>query len=151
MEAPRPGASRDVATGDGQRPARRQATTLTINGSTASAAPIATTHQPDPVLATTLVVTVAGADAGGTPVQPLGLQTVTLTQDGQDLVWHVELTGSLSPGALGRDHESVCLLLGRSLTGPVSSQLCLAGPRRGARPPRALYSPITRAGPGRAG
>jgi peptidoglycan-N-acetylglucosamine deacetylase len=110
------------------------------------------------VLATTLVVVVvlaaaaavAGAGAGVTPVQPLSLQTVSLTQDGQDLAWSVELTQSFSPGALGRNHESVCLLLARSSTGSVVSQLCLAGPRRGERSPRVLYLPITPAGPGRA-
>ena len=104
------------------------------------------------VLATTLVVAVAvaGAGAGVTPVQLLSLQTVSVTQDGQDVVWQVELTRSFSPGALGREHESVCLLLGQSSTGSVGSQLCLAGPRRGERSPRVLDSQITRAGSGRA-
>jgi peptidoglycan-N-acetylglucosamine deacetylase len=102
------------------------------------------------VLATTFVFAVAAAGAGVTPVGPLGLQTVSLTQDGQDLVWHVELTQPFSPGALGRDHESVCLLLARSSTGSAVSQLCLAGPRQGDRSPRVLYSSITPAGPSRA-
>jgi peptidoglycan-N-acetylglucosamine deacetylase len=102
------------------------------------------------VLAATLVVWVAGAGAGVTRVQPLNVQTSSLTQDGHDLVWQVELTQSFSPGALGRDHESVCLLLGQSSTGSVVSQLCVAGPRRGERSPTVVYSQITRARPGRA-
>ena len=102
------------------------------------------------VLAATFVVGAAGAGAGVTPVQPLSLQSASVTQDGQDLVWNVELTQSFSPGALGREHESVCLLLARSSTGSGVAQLCLAGPRRGERSPRVLYSPITPAGPGRA-
>lgn len=96
------------------------------------------------------VVVVGAAGAGVTPVQPLGLQAGSLTQDGQDLTWQVELAQSFSPGALSRDHESVCLLLERASSGSVASQVCLAGPRRGERSPRLLYSPITDAGPGSA-
>ena len=102
------------------------------------------------VLAVTFVVGVAGAGAGVTPLQPLSLQSVSVTQDGQDLVWSVELTQSFSPGALGREHESLCLLLARSSTGSGVARLCLAGPRRGERSPRVLYLPITPARPGRA-
>jgi peptidoglycan-N-acetylglucosamine deacetylase len=102
------------------------------------------------VVAATCVVAVADGGASVTRAQPLGLQTVSVTQDGQDLVWRVELTQSFSPGALLRDHEDVCLLLGRSSTGPVGSRLCLAGPRDGEGSPRVLYSQITGVGPGRA-
>jgi peptidoglycan-N-acetylglucosamine deacetylase len=103
------------------------------------------------VLAATFVVGVVGVSgAEVTPAQPLSLQSVSVTQDGQDLVWSVELTQSFSPGDLGRNQESVCLLLARTSTGSGVAQLCLAGPRRGERSPRVLYLPITPAGTGRA-
>lgn len=101
------------------------------------------------VLATTFVFAAAAAGAGVMPVQPLGLQTASLAQVGRALVWSVEITHPFSPRALGRDPESVCLLLARNSSGSIIAQLCLAGPRRGERSPRVLYTPITRAGPGR--
>ena len=100
------------------------------------------------VLVATLLVCAGAAGAGPVPAQPLAVQAASLTQDGQDLVWQVELGQSFSPGALGRDHDSVCLLLERAANGSVLSQVCLAGPQRGKRSPRLLYSPITHAGPG---
>jgi peptidoglycan-N-acetylglucosamine deacetylase len=63
-------------------------------------------------------------------------------------VWQVELGQPFSPGALLRNHQSLCLLLERASNGSVVSQACLAGPRHGERSPRILYSPVTRAGPG---
>ena len=100
------------------------------------------------VVAAGLMLFVGAAGAGTVPPQPLGVQAASLTQDGQDLTWQVELTQSFSPGALNRDHEAVCLLIERSSNGAVASQVCLAGPGHGDRSPRLLYSPITSAGPG---
>jgi peptidoglycan/xylan/chitin deacetylase (PgdA/CDA1 family) len=88
------------------------------------------------------------AGAGSVARQPLGVQTASLAQDGQDLVWQVELAHSFSPGALRRDHESVCLLIENASGGSVTAQVCLAGPARGQRSPRLIYSRVTRAGPG---
>jgi hypothetical protein len=74
------------------------------------------------------VVAVAGAaGAGGLPAQPLGVQAASLTQVGQDLVWQVELNRSFSPGALRRNHESLCLMIERASTGSVASQVCVGG------------------------
>ena len=98
--------------------------------------------------AVSLALFVGAAGAVSAPRQPLGVQAASLAQDGQDLVWQVELTQSFSPGALRRDHESMCLLIERGSGGSVVSQICLAGPRRGQRSPTLLYSPITHAGPG---
>jgi peptidoglycan/xylan/chitin deacetylase (PgdA/CDA1 family) len=96
--------------------------------------------------ALTFVAGAAGAVSA--PLQPLGVQSASVTQEGQDLVWQVELTQSFSPGALRRNHESICLLIERASNGAVDSQVCLAGPGHGERSPRLMYSPITRAVPG---
>jgi peptidoglycan/xylan/chitin deacetylase (PgdA/CDA1 family) len=100
------------------------------------------------VLAAMLVVLVGAAGAGTAPQQPLGVQAASLTQNGQDLVWQLELTQSFSPGALHRDHESLCLVIEPSSGGSVTAQVCLAGPLNGQRSPRLMYSPVTRAGAG---
>ena len=95
-----------------------------------------------------LVVAAAALGASSVPAQPLGVQAASLTQVGQDLVWQVELMHSFSPGALRRNHESLCLLIERAMNGSVIGQVCLAGPRPGSPSPSVLYSPISRVGPG---
>jgi peptidoglycan-N-acetylglucosamine deacetylase len=100
------------------------------------------------VIAATLAVVAGAAGATSVPLQPLGLQAASLTQQGQDLVWQVEVGQSFSPGELRRDGRSMCLLIERTSGGSVASQVCISGPRRGERSPRLVYSPITRAGPG---
>ncbi len=100
------------------------------------------------VAAAGLALVVGTAGAVSAPPQPLGVQGASLGQDGQNLVWQVELTHSFSPGALRRNHESMCLLIERASNGAVLSQVCLAGPGHGERSPRLMYSAIARAGPG---
>ena len=94
------------------------------------------------------VVEGAGARSVGSR-QPLAVQTASLVQEGQDLVWQVGLTQAFSPGALRRDGRSVCLLIERAANGSVVSRVCLAGPRRGARAPQLIYVPVTGAASGR--
>jgi peptidoglycan/xylan/chitin deacetylase (PgdA/CDA1 family) len=96
----------------------------------------------------TLVVLAPAAGAGSVPIQPLGVQAASLTQVGQDLVWQVELTQSFSPGALRRNHESLCLLIERTSNEAVAGQVCLGGPRPGSPSPSVSYSQVTRVGPG---
>jgi peptidoglycan-N-acetylglucosamine deacetylase len=91
------------------------------------------------VLAAGFVIAVRAAGAQGVVQQPLGVQAASLTQSGQDLVWQVELASPFSPGGLRQDHRSLCLLIERVPNGAVLSQVCLAGPGRGARMPRLLY------------
>ena len=98
------------------------------------------------VVAFGAVVHAAGA-SGVVPSQPLAVQTASVVQEGQDLVWQLELAQPVSPGALRRDHRSVCLLIGRAANGSVVSQVCLSGPRRGARLPELIYTPVTPLGP----
>lgn len=92
----------------------------------------------------------AGASSAGPP-EPLAVQTASLVQDGQDLVWQVELARPFSPGALRRDRRSLCLLIERAANGAVVSRVCLAGPRRGARAggrARLIYTPTAGPAPG---
>ncbi len=100
------------------------------------------------VLAAGWALVVGAAGASRVPAQPLAVQTASLTQDGQDLVWQVELTQPFAPGGLQRDRRSLCLLIERASSGAVISQVCLAGPRRGEHSPALLYSPLGRTGPG---
>jgi peptidoglycan-N-acetylglucosamine deacetylase len=100
------------------------------------------------VAAGTLVIVVSVAVAGRLPAEPLAIQTASLTQDGQDLVWRVELTQSFSPRGLTRDRRSLCLLIERASAGSRLSEVCLAGPGRGQRSPRLLYTPASAEGAG---
>ena len=91
-------------------------------------------------------------NAGGASLvairQPLAVQSATLVQNGQDLVWQVELAQSFSPGALHRDGRSLCLLIDRATDGSEISQVCLSGSSRGAPAPQLVYMPATGRGPG---
>ncbi|HYB29523.1 MAG TPA: polysaccharide deacetylase family protein [Solirubrobacteraceae bacterium] len=86
---------------------------------------------------------VHSAGASGVPTgQPLTVQSTSLVQTGQDLVWQVELAQPFSPAALARDGRRLCLLIERGANGSVISQVCLAGPRSGAHTPRLIYVPV---------
>jgi peptidoglycan-N-acetylglucosamine deacetylase len=90
------------------------------------------------------------ASATGVESQPLAVQTASLTQNGQHLVWRLDMAQPFSPGALTRDRRTLCLLVGRADNGAVNGQLCLAGPRDGQHTPQILYAPVTRGVSGRA-
>jgi peptidoglycan-N-acetylglucosamine deacetylase len=94
----------------------------------------------------TVVAGAAGSTgAGGVREQPLSVQAASLTQSGQDLVWQVELAQPFSPRGMTRDRRSLCLLIEQ---GSGSSEVCVAGPGRGERSPRLLYSHALVAGAG---
>jgi len=84
-----------------------------------------------PVLAVVVAVVVGTAGATPAPPQPLQVSAASLAQDGQDLVWQVELTQPFSPGQLTRDHRSLCLVIEQG----ASVSVCVAGPARGAHTP----------------
>jgi peptidoglycan/xylan/chitin deacetylase (PgdA/CDA1 family) len=92
-----------------------------------------------------LVADGAGASSAP-PGQPLTIQTASLAQEGQDLVWQVELAEPFSPGALRRDGRGLCLLIEPAASGSAISSVCVSGPRRGARAPQLIYAPISGAG-----
>jgi len=87
--------------------------------------------------------TVNSAGASGVPAdQPLTIQSASLVQEGQDLVWQVELVQPFSPAALRRDGRGLCLLIERAASGFVVSRVCLAGPRGAAHTPQLVYTPV---------
>jgi peptidoglycan/xylan/chitin deacetylase (PgdA/CDA1 family) len=79
----------------------------------------------------------------------LRVQSASLTQSAQQVVWKLRLTEPFSPAALASGRRSLCLLLERVGNGSVTGQLCVTGPRPGHRTPRIVYQRVTRAGPGR--
>jgi peptidoglycan/xylan/chitin deacetylase (PgdA/CDA1 family) len=89
-----------------------------------------------------------GAHARQPPSGAFRIRSASLAQQGQLLVWQVRLTQPFSPRGLTRNRQTLCLLLGPARA---TVQVCVAGPARGSKAPRLLYSPIGRAGvPGRA-
>jgi peptidoglycan/xylan/chitin deacetylase (PgdA/CDA1 family) len=93
----------------------------------------------------------AGAASGGSVAEgPLAIVRATLAQDGEDLVWQVDLAQPFSPRLLSRHGRSLCLLLEQRSARSIGAQACLIGPGRGRRTPRLLYIPITRSGFGQA-
>jgi len=54
-------------------------------------------------------VVLGPAGAAGAPQQTLPMSAASLAQEGQDLVWQVELAQPFSPGGLIRAHRSLCL------------------------------------------
>ena len=98
------------------------------------------------VMALGEVVHAAGASSGMAG-RPLAVQSASLVQEGQDLVWQVGLAQPFSPGALRRDGRSLCLLIERASNGSVAARVCLSGPR-GAGTPQLIYVPVTPLGLG---
>jgi peptidoglycan/xylan/chitin deacetylase (PgdA/CDA1 family) len=88
------------------------------------------------------------AGASGPARGPLQVRAASLTQNGQELVWGVNLTHPFSPAALGRHRRSLCLVIERVKTASVAGQVCLIGPQRGATQPRLEYMAVSPAGRG---
>ncbi len=108
------------------------------------------------VLAVLLVVLAAlagaiGAAAATTRVrhlQPLRVRSASLSQQGQQITWRLEMDKSFSPGALAKDGRTLCLLRERVGDKSVAGSLCVYGPKPGQKSPRLFYSRITSSGPG---
>jgi peptidoglycan-N-acetylglucosamine deacetylase len=83
------------------------------------------------VCALGLLAVTAGATTP-TPA-PFGVTSASLAQDGQQLVWHVQLQDRFSPAALASDGRSLCLLIERVSNGSVSGMLCVQPAKGGHR------------------
>ncbi len=88
------------------------------------------------------LVTAPGAAATRTPPQPLPVQSASLVQGGQLLVWQVQLTQPFSPGALARAQRALCLILERPRSDVITGEACLTGPARHSRTARLLYTKL---------
>lgn len=94
------------------------------------------------------VANVAGATGVGS--QPLAVQSASLTQNGEQLIWQLQMSEPFSPGALARDQRMLCLLVQRAGNGAVTGQLCLVGPHKGQRAPQVQYASVINGVSGRA-
>jgi peptidoglycan/xylan/chitin deacetylase (PgdA/CDA1 family) len=83
-----------------------------------------------------LVPASAGAGTSGR----LGVHSASLTQDGRQLVWHVQLTGRFSPAGLAHDGDSLCLAFESLGHGGVTGLLCVTASPRGRA--ELLYTPV---------
>jgi peptidoglycan-N-acetylglucosamine deacetylase len=88
-----------------------------------------------------------GTAAAATPA-PQRVHAASLTQDGQQLVWSVQLHGSFSPTAMRKTRQGLCLIIRRASNSTVAGQLCLAPPARGRSAPRLIYQRVTARGAG---
>src|SRR5438874_1654351 len=97
-----------------------------------------------------LGLTAGAAGAASVVHTPLPVSAASLTQDGQQLLWHVVLDHPFSPAAMKRAGRTLCLVLRRASNSSVSGVLCVAPPRDG-RHPELVYQRVGRAGraPGR--
>jgi peptidoglycan-N-acetylglucosamine deacetylase len=86
------------------------------------------------VVAVVVAVLVGTAGAASAPPAPLAVSASSVIQDGQDLVWQVELAHPFSPGGLTRSHQSLCLVIDQGS----SYEVCVAGPSRGQHTPSLL-------------
>ncbi|HET9103672.1 MAG TPA: polysaccharide deacetylase family protein [Solirubrobacteraceae bacterium] len=68
------------------------------------------------------------------------MNSASLSQDGQQLVWRLRADQPFGPQALARDGRSLCLILeqARSSRRPVTVHLCLAAPRDRSHRPRLM-------------
>jgi peptidoglycan/xylan/chitin deacetylase (PgdA/CDA1 family) len=78
---------------------------------------------------------------------PLRVSAASLTQDGQQLVWHVELGHSFSAAGLKHDRRSLCMLIERPANASVSGVLCVA-PSPDRRHTELVYRHVTTRGRG---
>jgi peptidoglycan/xylan/chitin deacetylase (PgdA/CDA1 family) len=85
------------------------------------------------------------AAAGAAPVapRPLHVAAASLVQEGQQIVWKVQLAQPFSPRALIRSRRALCLLIDAARAGVVTGEICVAGPARGSSQPRLRYMKIT--------
>ncbi len=81
-----------------------------------------------------------GSSEGG---KPLPVYAASLTQQGQQLVWQVELATPFSPGALAKEGRTLCLLTQPTTNESVAGRICISGPNRRSRTPRLLYAPLS--------
>jgi peptidoglycan-N-acetylglucosamine deacetylase len=89
------------------------------------------------------LVLLSGATAGANPGvagAPLGIVSASLRQDGQQLVWSVQLAEAFSAARLGRADRSLCLGIEQAGPGATSGELCVIGPSKRSRQARLLFT-----------
>jgi|SRR5579884_70855 len=92
----------------------------------------------------------AAASSSNAAPEPYQIQSASLTQNGQLLVWQVQLAQPLAAKRLARQHRSLCLLIERVASRAVRGQVCVTGPGRGASGARIEYIAVSGGTPGQA-
>lgn len=82
--------------------------------------------------------------------QPYQVRWASLRQDGQDLLWRVELAQPWDASRLVRGGRAVCLLIERVASGDVWGEACVLGPARRSREARLEYMAVSGTKTGRA-
>ncbi len=95
---------------------------------------------------------VGGVEAAGaksSKPQPFAITSSSLSQDGTNLKWQVELDHNFAPALLTSGHRSLCLVIERVKGGSVSGVLCLE-PLQDAKKaaPELVYQRVTANGRG---
>ena len=88
---------------------------------------------------------VAAAGARGPASTPFPVNSASLSQQAQELVWKVDLGSPFTAASLKEERRSLCLLVERTRTGSVSGVVCL---EQGRRQPKLVYMQVTRRGRG---
>ena len=104
-------------------------------------------------LAAGLLALFAGASAAsnGSAAGPLQISSASLAQDGQQLVWQVQLAKPWGPRRFASGRRSLCLLIERVLSRKVWAKVCVGAPARGSNVPQLEYMAVsgTKTGPER--
>ena len=90
-----------------------------------------------------LVVSAAGAR--GPASTPFPVNSASVAQQAQELIWKVDLGSPFTAASLKQQRRSLCLLVERPRTGSVSGVVCVDQGRRG---PKLVYMQVTRRGRG---
>lgn len=95
------------------------------------------------VLLLATVVVLSAASASASRGQPYGIRAASLTQDGQQLVWQVELEHRFSAAGLAHGDRQLCMLVERVGSGAVWGEVCLARAGHHSRTPQLVYRAVT--------
>jgi peptidoglycan/xylan/chitin deacetylase (PgdA/CDA1 family) len=90
------------------------------------------------------VMTVFGLAEATAASAPFSVRTASLSQDGEQLIWTVQLDHRFSPAGLEADKRTLCLVIEREAGGSVAGELCVLP---GRRAPQLVYQHITARGP----
>ena len=89
-----------------------------------------------------LCIGAAGAAGAVHAPQPQRVRSASLTQDGQQVIWSVQLERPFSPKAMKQARRTLCLVLERAKRATSTGMLCMTAPRVGGTP-RLVYIPTS--------
>jgi peptidoglycan/xylan/chitin deacetylase (PgdA/CDA1 family) len=126
----------------------KSTTTSSGGGAGLGPGPGATTTTTTPQTTTTPTPTPKPKKRTSGPPAPFAVQAATLTQDAQDLLWHVQLGHRFAPAKLTKGGRSLCLLIERTGNSSVSGVACVQ-PTKDGQHSQLVYQHVTREGRGK--